>query len=52
MAKQNFYTTPASKLNMTAKELVHNRIANVVRMMKQGKRIQDTAMTRAFAASV
>ena len=45
---QDFYTTPASKLNMTARELVMNRLRAVGRKMNDGKKIVDTSMLRAF----
>lgn len=50
--KRDFYTTPASKLNMTARDLVLHRLTKLAELMDEGKRIQDTSMTRAFIAAV
>ena len=49
---KNYYETPASELGMTAKELVMSRLQKLADMMSEGKRIQDTNMTRAFIAAV
>ena len=50
--KQNWYTTPASALGMTARELVLNRLHKLAELMDNGKKVKDTTMTRAFIASV
>ena len=52
MAKQDFYTTPASKLGMTAKALVTSRVEKVIELAHKGKKIQNTTMLQAFAAAV
>lgn len=49
---RNFYTTPASELGMTARDLVLNRLRKLADLMADGKNIKDTAMTRAFIAAV
>lgn len=50
--KKDFYTTPASELGMTARELVLNRLRKLADLMQDGKNIKDTTMTRAFIAVV
>jgi len=45
------YKKPASKQGMTAKQLVHDRLVNLNRLMQSGKQIQDTDMTRKFIAA-
>ena len=50
--KRDFYTTPASKLGVTARELVLHRLRKLAHLLDEGKNIKDTDMTRAFIAAV
>lgn len=52
MAKKDLYTTPASQQGLTARQLVEDRIKNLIRMAHDGRKIMNTNMTSAFAASV
>lgn len=50
--KRDFYTTPASKLGMTARDLVLHRLNKLADLLEEGKKVKDTAMTREFLAAV
>lgn len=50
--KKDFYTTPASELKMTARELVLHRLRKLAELMDDGKKVKDTTMIRAFIAAV